>query len=154
MRPDLHREYKHPTTGLVARLNDIAKDFNLSTSCAANRLKKGIPLDEPPRRVVGVRAPKPPKKGRVVPVLFNHERKVLAINPITGDAQNKHQLAKSLGITVEHARNCIALDKVAKIKIYTDLERKEKATRKEAAKEEMAKVIAALDERKAAMNHG
>jgi hypothetical protein len=50
MRADLHREYKHPTTGLVASLTDIAKEFNLNISVARRRLIRQIPLDKPTRK--------------------------------------------------------------------------------------------------------
>lgn len=160
MRPDLHREYKHPTTGLVARLNDIAKDFNITPSVAAKRLKKRIPLTDPTRpyrhkgsKVEGSKgegSARTVRKIKALPKIFIKPR--LGINPKTGSLQNKHELAASFGINVEYARLLIANGVTGKIHFQTESEKLKRAAKKKAAQEEMAKVIAALDERKAMMN--
>ena len=152
MRADLHREYKHPTTGLVAKLKDIAKDFSLKPANAAMRLRKRIPLTDPPRRVKGVRKPKTPNKGPSASRLYNPEATVLGVNPMTGKAQNKWELAKALGITVEYARQRIVAGKTKTIKVYTEGEKLVKLTKKKAAQAEMNKLIAEMDARKAMLN--
>ena len=190
MRADLHREYKHPTTGLVARLGDIAKEFNLRPSTARNRLIKQIPLAEPasqhrsrktfvhpttgllePMAKIaedfgipymlaytrlkkntplgwGKRQGERPESLRKPGKLFGSQV-VLGVNPLTGAMQNKHELAAALGMTAEGAKHAIRAGRTGKIRCHTEAEKLAKLNKKKAAQEEMAKVIAEMDARKA-----
>lgn len=147
MRADLNREYIHPKTGLVARLNDIAKDFNLSPGVARNRLIKRTPLDSPLRG----NSPKVKKARKVVDKMFSIKPK-FGLNPFTEQIQSVSALAISMGITYAAAYFRIRNQTTGMRRKPTDEEKMAKFAKRKAAKDEMVKLIIELDKRKAAMN--
>ena len=152
MRHELHNKYFHPVTKVLTRLTDLAKEFGLNAGTTAGRLKRRASLSEPLKKVKGVRATKPAKKIAVISRLYNPCTVVLGVSPITGEMQNKHQLAESLGIRPETAKKRILAGTTAKIKVVTPEEKLAKLAKRNAAKAEMAALIAVMDARKLVIN--